>query len=177
MRNKIKIDCIIGIDPGASGGITVWRPNNKEISVKIPKDVKAFKEFLEYYKEVANPIVFIEKVQMHKSDAYGGKMFGIEKLIKNLQQLETTIEILEIPFVKVHPMTWQSDLKLRRKGEEKPSRKKRYKEVSQNYYPDLKATMWNCDATLIMHFGRFVLRNNVKWVLENLPERNHDKLF
>lgn len=173
----MKIDCIIGIDPGASGGITVWRPNNKEVCQKIPKDLKELKVFLDYYKEISNPIVFLEKVQMHKGDAQGGKMFGIEKLIRNYEQLKTTVEIIEIPFIQVHPMTWQSELKLRIKKEEKPARKKRYKEIAQKYYPDLKATMWNCDATLIMHFGRYVLQNNVKWVLENLPQRNHDKLF
>lgn len=173
----MKIDCIIGIDPGSSGGITIWRPNNKEVSHKIPKDITDFRDLMSYQKEICSPLIFIEKVQMHKQDAKGGKMFGIEKLINNLQSLKTTLEILDIPFVSVHPMTWQSVLKLRIKNEEKAVRKKRYKLISQKYYPDLKATMWNCDATLLMHFGRTVLANDVKWVLENLPQRNHDKLF
>lgn len=173
----MKIDCIIGIDPGSSGGITVWRPNAKEISVKIPKDVKDLKEFLEYYKEICDPIIFLEKVQMHKEDAASGKTFGIEKLVRNFEQLKTAISYTDIPFVPVHPMKWQSALKLRIPKEEKPERKKRYKGIAAKYYPDLKATMWNCDATLLMHFGRFILKNDVKWVLENLPTKNHDKLF
>lgn len=173
----MKIDCIIGIDPGASGGITVWRPNAKEISVKIPKDISDFRDFMMHYKEISNPLIFIEKVQMHKSDAQGGKTFGIEKLIRNVEQLRTVLAVLDIPFVPVHPMTWQSRLNLRRGVEEKSQRKKRYKEHSQKLYPDLKSTMWNCDATLLMHFGRFILKNDVKWVLENLPAKNHDKLF
>lgn len=174
---SVKIDCVIGIDPGASGGITVYRPNSKETSIKIPKDLKDLKEYLEYYKEIAAPLIFLEKVQFHKGDAGSGKTFGIEKLIRNFEQLKTTIEILDIPYVLVHPITWQSQLNLRLKREEKADRKKRYKDIAQSYYPDLKATMWNCDATLIMHFGRFVLRNNVNWVLQNLPEYNHNKLF
>lgn len=173
----MKIDCIIGIDPGSNGGITVWRPNNKEVAVKNPKDVNDLKAFLSHYKDVSDPIIFLEKVQFHKGDAEAGKTFGIEKLVKNFEQIKTVAEVLEIPFILVHPMTWQTELKLRLTREEKAARKKRYKEISQKYYPDLKATMWNCDATLIMHFGRVVLKNNVKWVLENLPERNHEKLF
>jgi hypothetical protein len=173
----MKIDCIIGIDPGASGGITIYRPNNKEVCQKIPKDINDFRDFINHYKDICSPLVFIEKVQMHRGDAQGGKMFGIEKLIKNLEALKTTLEVLDVPFILVHPGTWQSVLKLKIPKEEKPARKKRYKEIAQKYYPDLKATMWNCDATLIMHFGRTILRNNVKWVLENLPQRNHEKLF
>lgn len=173
----MKIDCVIGIDPGASGGITIWRPNNKEVSTKMLKQTKDLKEFLQYYSDNYNPIVFFEKVQMHKGDAAGGKMFGIEKLLANFNQIKTVLETLDIPFVLVHPGTWQSVLKLKIAKEEKAVRKRRYKVIAQSYYPDLKATMMNCDATLIMHFGRVVLKNNVKWVLENLPQRNHDKLF
>lgn len=174
---SVKIDCIIGIDPGASGGITVYRPNNKEVSIKNPKDVKDLREYLSYYKEISSPLVFLEKVQFHKDDAASGKTFGIEKLVRNFEQLKTTMEVMDIPFVLVHPGTWQSQLNLKIKREEKAARKKRYKDIAQRYYPDLKATMYNCDATLIMHFGRWALRNNIKWVMENLPQRNHDKLF
>lgn len=69
-------------------------------------------------------------------------------------------------------MKWQNALKLRTgKKEEKSERKRRYKEVASQLYPELKATLWNSDATLIMHFGRYILVNDPKWVKKNLPEK------
>lgn len=184
----MKIDCIIGIDPGASGGIVVWRPNHVAKAVKMPKDLKDLKEFLEYYKGVCNPIVFIEKLNVRPDDvsvsggsANMGKLYRIQKMLGNFEQLKTTIEFLEIPFVLVNPMKWQNDLKLRIKvkgqKEEKAARKNRFKEISGKLYPDIKPTLWSSDAVLIMHFGRYILQNNQNWVLENLPKPMHKLLF
>lgn len=61
--------------------------------------------------------------------------------------------------------------------EEKSERKRRYKEIAGNLYPELKPTLWNADATLIMHFGRYILRNNPGWVRQNLPSNMHERLF
>ena len=87
-----------------------------------------------------------------------------KKVLANFEQLKATISVCDIPFVMVHPMKWQNELKLRvkmqRKKEEKSERKNRYKEIAGNLYPELKPTLWNADATLIMHFGRYILRNN-----------------
>lgn len=184
----MKIDCIIGIDPGASGGICVWRPNHNIKTVKMPKDLKELKEFLEYYQSITQPIVFIEKLNVRPDDvsivdgkANMGKMYRIQKMMANFESLKATITYLELPFVLVNPMKWQNDLKLRiktqRKKEEKSERKNRFKQVAGSYYPELNPTLWNADAVLIMHFGRFILYNNQSWVLENLPKTMHNKLF
>lgn len=184
----MKIDCIIGIDTGASGGIAIWRPNHVLKVVKMPKDLKALKEFLEYYKEVCEPIVFIEKLNVRPDDvsvsggaANMGKLYRIQKMLQNFEQLKATIEFLEIPFILVNPMKWQSELKLRikikGKKEEKAERKNRYKSIAGQLYPDVKPTLWSCDATLIMHFGRYIIQNNQNWVFENLPRQMHNKLF
>lgn len=184
----MKIDCIIGIDPGASGGIVVWRPNRVLKTIKMPKDLNDLKDFLEHYKEVCNPIVFIEKLNVRPDDvsvvngvANMGKLYRIQKMMANFEQLKATVNFLNIPFVLVNPMKWQNDLKLRiktkGKKEEKADRKKRFKDVAGRLYPDVKQTLWSCDATLIMHFARFILQNNQGWVLENLPKELHNKLF
>lgn len=54
----MKIDCIIGIDPGAAGGIVVWRPNHNATAIKMPKDINEIRDFLNYYKEICTPIIF-----------------------------------------------------------------------------------------------------------------------
>lgn len=184
----MKIDCIIGIDPGASGGIAIWRPNNFLKVVKMPKDIDEIKRFLEQYKEICNPIVFLEKLSVRPDDvsvtdgsANMGKMYRIQKMMQNFEQLKSTVHFLNIPYVMVNPMKWQQDLKLRvksgRKKESKTERKNRFKGIAGRLYPEFSQTLWSSDATLIMHFGRYILQNNQNWVLENLPKQMHGLLF
>lgn len=184
----MKIDCIIGIDPGSNGGIVVWRPNHNATAIKMPKDINEIRDFLNYYKEICIPIIFLEKLSVRPDDvtvgdagANMGKLYRIQKMLANFEQLKATISVCDVPFVMVHPMKWQNELKLRvkmqRKKEEKSDRKNRYKEIAGNLYPELKPTLWNADATLIMHFGRYILRNNPGWVRQNLPSNMHERLF
>ena len=56
-----------------------------------------------------------------------------------------------------------------KKTEEKTERKNRYKDAAQHYYPEIKATLWNADAVLLMHFGRLKKQNDPKWIIQNLP--------
>ena len=55
-------------------------------------------------------------------------------------------------------------------------RKNRYKKVAQNLYPEVNVTLWNSDAILLMHFGRVVLLNDLKWVKENLNVKNESSV-
>lgn len=184
----MKIDCIIGIDPGANGGIVKWRPNQNIKAIKMPKDLNELRNYLEYLKSICSPIVFLEKLSVRPDDivlgADGvnmGKLYRIQKMLANYEQLKATIAVCDVPFVMVHPMKWQNELKLRakttRKKEEKNERKRRYREIAGNLYSELKPTLWNADATLIMHFGRYILRNNPDWVRENLPAKMYERLF
>lgn len=184
----MKIDCIIGLDPGANGGIVKWRPNEKITAIRMPKDLTELRNYLEYLKTICSPIVFLEKLSVRPDDITSGvdginmgKLYRIQKMLANYEQLKATIAVCDVPFVMVHPMKWQNELKLRakttRKKEEKNERKRRYKEIAGNLYPELKPTLWNADATLIMHFGRYILRNNLNWVRENLPAKMYKRLF
>lgn len=185
----MKIDCIVGIDPGTSnGGIVTWRPNQNIKAMKMPKDLTELRNYLEYLKSICSPIIFLEKLSVRPDDitpgADGvnmGKLYRIQKMMANFEQLKAIISVCDVPFVMVHPMKWQNELKLRekisRKKEEKSERKRRYKEIAGNLYPELKPALWNADATLIMHFGRYILRNNPGWVRQNLPSNMHERLF
>ena len=175
----MKIDCIIGIDPGAGGGIAVWRPNKKTEVIKMPKDILRLKEYLEYMNGICNPLVFIEKVQLRPDDVADnpGKVYRIQQMLNAFQSLKDCVSFCGIPFVLVHPQKWQNELKLKLKGEEKPERKKRYQRAAQSYYPEISVTLWNADALLILHFGRYILNKSPEWVLENLTRPMHEKLF
>lgn len=184
----MKIDCIIGIDPGAAGGIVVWRPNHNATAIKMPKDINDIRDLFNYYKEICTPIIFLEKLSVRPDDvtvgdagANMGKLYRIQKMLQNFEHLKAIITVAEIPFVLVNAMKWQNDLKLRikvkGKKEEKADRKRRFRDIAGKLYPEITPALWNADATLIMHFGRFILQNNPRWVLENLPQQMHNRLF
>ena len=184
----MKIDCVVGFDPGASnGGIAVWRPNQKVKTIKMPKDITDLRNYLEYLKSICSPIVFLEKLSVRPDDVSPGadgvnmgKLYRIQKMLANFEQLKATIAVCNIPFVMVHPMKWQNELKLRTKTgkkETKEERKRRYRDIAGELYPEIKPTLWNADATLIMHFGRYILHNNPEWVRQNLPSNLHENLF
>lgn len=186
-NTKMKINCVIGIDPGANGGIAVFVPGEKVKTVKMPKEIVALSDFLNYYKDNYRPIIFLEKLSVRPDDvAIGpdgkpnmGKVYRIQQMMANYEHLKATIEMAGIPYAMVHPMTWQTKLKLRIQGEkvEKAERKRRYQKVAGDNYPDVKVTLWNADALLLMHFGRWALVNDVNWVRSNIPSRERQKLF
>lgn len=184
----MKIDCIVGVDPGSNGGIVTWRPNQNIKAVQMPKDLNDLKDYLSYLKSICSPLVFLEKLSVRPDDIMPGadgvnmgKLYRIQKMMANYEQLKAIISVCDIPFVMVHPMKWQNELKLRvkktRKKEDKSERKRRYKQIAGNLYPELKPTLWNADATLIMHFGRYILQNNPQWVRNNLPSNVYNALF
>lgn len=186
MERKITINCVIGIDPGANGGIAVFIPGRNTKALKMPKDITELRDFFAYYVENYKPVVFLEKLSVRPDDvvvqgdrAAMGKLYRIQKLMANFEHLKALIETAGIPYVMVHPMTWQTKLKLRVRGNktEKAERKHRYQEKAASLYPEIKVTLWNADALLLMHFGRWALVNEPKWVKAQLPEREYQKLF
>ena len=179
----MKIDCVIGVDPGSAGGIAVFIPGNNVKTVKMPKNIADLRDFLGYYATNFHPIVFIEKLSVRPDDVAVegnkmGKLYRIQKMMANYEHLKAIIETAGIPYVMVHPLSWQTKLKLRVRGskEEKADRKRRYRDTAAKMYPG-NVTLWNADAILIMHFGRWALVNDAQWVKSNLPKREQDKIF
>lgn len=175
----MQIDCIIGIDPGKSGGIAIWRPNMNTEVKKMPGDLTDLVDWFGYMLTVCKPLVFVEKLQMRIDDIVEnpGKAFRIQKMLADFEKLKTILTVTNTPFVLVNPMKWQSVLKLRVKFEAKAERKRRYKRIAAQLFPDIKTTMWNCDALLICHFGRKMLIEDNQWIMQNLPEKLHQKIF
>lgn len=56
-----------------------------------------------------------------------GKLYRIQKMMANFEQLKAIIAVCDIPFVMVHPMKWQNELKLRAK-----TTRKKKKRTSEN---------------------------------------------
>ena len=140
MEKNIRISAVVGIDPGINGGIVTWRPNQNIKAIQMPKDLTELRNYLEYLKTICSPIVFLEKLSVRPDDITTGsdgvnmgKLYRIQKMLANFEQLKATIAACDIPFVMVHPMKWQNELNLRaktnRKKEEKNERKRRYNKM------------------------------------------------
>jgi len=157
---------IIGIDPGASGGIAIYDNGNIE-AFKIPKASIDLNDKFAYIKEnFENPLVFLEKVSHFSggADDAVGKKFAIAKMMDGYTKLKTLLETNRLPYCEVHPATWQTALIKRIKGESKQIRKNRYKALAQENYPEIKVTLAISDALCIMSFGRIKVLNDWYWI-------------
>lgn len=171
---------IIGIDPGAGGGIALYNYKAGISVVKMPKNVTDLSAYLKYIKDTyENPLCFVEKVSAWRGEELDspGKSFGINKMLANFEQLKTVLTLTGIPYVQVYPISWQSALHLRKKGEEKKDRKNRYKAAAASYYPEIKVTLWNSDALCIAHFGRLKFNTDIDWIKDRLPPAAQKEIF
>jgi hypothetical protein len=169
----MNFDTILGIDAGLSnGGIAIYRKGTPVKAIRMPKSFDDICEVLRYYKSISsNPIAFIEQVQLYKEDNFG-KQFGIMKMLNNLKECQNACSGLGIPFIKVFPITWQTYLGLRRPDDkDKHDRKDRYKEAAQGYFKEIKVTLWNADALLLIVFGLKKIQFEPGWVIENMPKK------
>ena len=183
----MKINCVIAIDPGRAGGLAVFIKGEPNVrTARMPKDVGELQAFFQHYNENYNTIVFLEKLSVRPDDvaveggnANLGKLYRIQQMMADYEHLKAMLEIVGLPYVMVHPSSWQAKLKLRLPGQkmEKAERKRLYKQMASHWYPEVKTTLWNADALCLLQFARLVLVNDLKWVLSNIPQREHDKLF
>jgi hypothetical protein len=186
----MEYDKIIGIDPGASGGIAIYSKSglgcSKMPMVEVHKnghkrnrtDIEGLATIFADQKKDYRPIVFIEKVQAFGSDTDApGKRFNIQKMLANYEALLTVIKMSGIPMIEVPPRTWQSYLGLVKKGVEKSQRKKIYQRAAQSYYPTTKATLWNSDAICLVQFGRMKNKFDPDWIKDQINEQEEQLIF
>ena len=177
---------IIAIDPGASGGIATFA-NEKIHAVKMPKNVRDLKLFLDFQKNTySDLVVYIEKVQAYSNgDDAPGKKFGINKMLKNYAELLTVIKLLGIPFVEVYPVSWQSTLGLKIKNTEKlplnkfkTVRKNLYKKYAENSFPEIKkVTLATSDALCLVSFALHKQLHDPRWIDERIQNKETDSMF
>ncbi len=166
----IKFDKYIGIDAGANGAIAYISEGGIVKTVSMPESVEALYEYLKYLKETSkNPICCLEKVNVWRQDANMGKTFGIEKLKKSYNEISMALKLVKIPFIPVPPVTWQSYLHLAIRGEDYTERKRRFKTVAQSKYPQIKVTLTNADALLLMTFIALKNQREPDWIERKLP--------
>ena len=152
--------------------------NGKVTVAKMPKDLGELKRYFEHVMETYdNVICFIERVSGYRGDNdTPGKWYGNDKMLANFTELKTSLKFHGIPFIEIHPASWQAGLKLRVKGEGKKDRKERYKNYAIKHYPEIKVTLWNADALCILQFARYKINMDWDWVADRLPAKKTELL-
>jgi hypothetical protein len=168
----IKVSHFIGIDAGASGSIAYISAGRPPVTVSMPGSVDDLKGYFDYIKGIAEcPIACVEKVGLWKSDQRDGRAFGIEKMTRSLNEITTILRIVKIPFIQIYPVQWQAYLNVRSTTKEEYSdRKRRFKEIAQKNFPQVKVTLTNADALLIMQFLGLKWQREPLWIINKLPQ-------
>lgn len=144
----MKHGTIIGIDPGANGGIA-WITDGKACVEKMPDTLQDLWDLvvsisLEAGTGGTGIRAYLESVssspQMGVVSAFSfGRGYG---------NLEMAITAAGIPFERVRPQVWQKALGCMTKGDKNVSKRK-----AQELFPDSKVTHATADALLIAYYG------------------------
>ncbi|MBC8315240.1 MAG: hypothetical protein H8E51_07030 [Bacteroidetes bacterium] len=141
---------IIGIDPGVSGGIAIWKEEIVE-AINMPKTITdIFNVFTSTSLSGYLIYVFIEKVHsMPKQGVASSFKFG-----QAFGRLEAFTVAMRFRTQYVTPQAWTRWYSLGTRGKMSPAMwKNKLKEKAQQLYPDSNVTRENADSVLIMHYG------------------------
>lgn len=139
---------IIGIDPGANGGIA-WIADGKPCVEKMPETLQDLWDLVVSVSLNAGTggtciKAYIE--QVHSSPQMGVKSaftFG-----NGFGHLEMALTAAGIPFERVRPQVWQKALGCMTKGDKNVTKK-----LASELFPSIKCTHNVSDALLIAHYG------------------------
>ncbi len=152
----------LGIDPGASGGITTLYPDGDVLSTKMLETETDIWEYIEAVaasgRQGAGIFATIEKVHAMP----GNGVTGMFKFGMNYGLLRMALVGNRIPFDEVTPQHWQKKLLVnpRRKdsdsktGESQTEFKNRLKQKAQQLFPKIKVTLAIADSLLISEYCR-----------------------
>jgi len=144
----MKYETIIGVDPGANGGIA-WITDGKACVEKMPDTLQDLWELVVSISLEAGTggmgiRAYLEAVssspQMGVVSSFSfGRGYG---------NLEMALTAAGIPFERVRPQVWQKALGCMTKGDKNVSKRR-----AQELFPDRKITHATADALLIAHYG------------------------
>jgi crossover junction endodeoxyribonuclease RuvC len=142
MRNQ----SVIGVDPGANGGIALIDERGNAHAHKMPDTLQDLFELLNSYSVGCDGNCRAYLEQIHSSPQMGvvssftfGNGFG---------HLEMALTAAGIPFERVRPQVWQKAMGCMTKGDKNVSKRK-----AQELFPNIKVTHAIADALLIATYG------------------------
>jgi len=139
---------VIGIDPGVSGGITIYQDGHVEAH-NMPKTLGDIYLLLLQY-TTDNTHCFLERVHsMPKQGVASSFKFG-----QAYGRLEAITIALRFKTESVTPQAWTRWYSLGTRGNKTNTQwKNKLKEKAQQLYPNANVTRENADSVLIMHYG------------------------
>jgi hypothetical protein len=143
---------IIGIDPGANGGIAVLFEDGRAWALAIPGDSELIGVLrdLSQVEEGVRVTAYLELVGGYIGKRQpGSAMF---RFGESFGFLRGVLQALRIPTELVRPQQWQRGLP-GVKGSEGAARKRLLREHAARLFPDLKVTLATADALLIARWG------------------------
>jgi hypothetical protein len=156
----MRVDTIIGIDPGKTGGIAI-KFNGRYKVYKMPNNLVTIDDLLKHYKELGSVLVVVEQIRLHRSENMA-MVSRMQKLFENYNQIKTLLEMNRITFTEASPAAWQSFLGLntkRIKAMERDQRKRAYRDFAQAWWPE-KLTIQLGDSVCLMIYGERNLKYN-----------------
>ena len=146
MKKTIKY--IIGVDAGKSGAISIYNTQDESmIFFKMPETPLDIFQILEPYSE--DSFAFLEKVGGRPMNG-GSRAFNFGKLYG---YMEMSLIAWKIPYETITAIKWQKIYQLT-PGKCYTEHKNLLKTKAQQLFPELKITLWNCDAILLMEYGK-----------------------
>lgn len=139
---------IITIDCGKSGGVVIGTHSSQDVEVFKLKD--SFIDLTDQFIFYAGAVAYVETQNLRKIDCMTGRWLNIHKLCLHYQRIKDALQCCEIEVHDLSPRVWQKPLKINCKIYK--DRKKELKEIAIKNHPNLKVTLWNCDALLMMDF-------------------------
>lgn len=158
MSDAIDYAAVLGIDPGASGGIACWRrqepilafpmPETEGDQIELVRELIADGEVIAFVEQVGG---FTGKGQPGSAMFKFGRSFGFTLGV--LQTLGVRVEL-------VRPQTWQKPLGLGTASncDSRHEWKAKLRACAQRLHPKLKPTLATADAILILEYGLKSLR-------------------
>lgn len=149
---------IIGIDPGASGGLAWFDPEHRPVAQKFDgmteADIAALFGFITAH---GPAFAYLEQVGACGGGKEGRRQ-GANSMFtfgRNYGFLRGLLVGLRIPFEDVRPQKWLPAMGLRGiKDESQTEKKNRHKQKAQQLFPRLTITHKTADAILLAEYGR-----------------------
>jgi len=146
----MKYETIIGVDPGANGGIA-WITDGKACVEKMPDTLQDLWELIRDITNHPRSSLDGRKYKAYIEQVSSSPQMGVVSAFsfgRGYGNLEMALTAAGIPFERVRPQVWQKALGCMTKGDKNVSKRK-----AQELFPDRKITHATADALLIAHYG------------------------
>lgn len=150
-KPEINNEVVIGIDPGAKGGIAVIDYGGVTL-YPMPPTEKGVVDLIQSLSRYKKKHCFIEKVGSVPGNAARSMFtFGM-----GVGVLHASLISANVPFELVRPIQWMRGMGIRKKKktETKTQWKNFLKQNAERLFPEEKLTLATCDALLIAEFCR-----------------------